>query len=77
MARDDSSFHTGLPRLEQISEIGDDIRFDGDYSYIFRRIIENAVGFHRRWHCLLSRGDAAHSTFRGPRTGLRGGAICL
>lgn len=54
MARDDSSFHTDLPRVEQISEIGDDIRFDGDDSYIFRRIIENAVGFHRRWHCLLS-----------------------
>lgn len=77
MARDDSSLHTHLPRVEQISEIGDDIRFDGDDSHTFRRIIENAVGFHRRWHCWLSSGDAAHSTFRGPRTGLRSGAIGL
>ena len=47
MARDDSSFDTGLPRVEQISEIGDDIRFDGDDSHIFRRIIKNAIGLHR------------------------------
>ena len=47
MARDDSSFDTGLPRVKQISEIGDDIRFDGDYSYIFRGIIKNVIGLHR------------------------------
>ncbi len=47
MARDDSSFDTGLPRLEEISEIGDDIRFDGDDSHIFWRIIKNVVGRHR------------------------------